>query len=204
MCHAQPVPLSPTRAGSPRPFNVEFLHPAETCFSDHNFVLSPFIFSIFRGRGYKEKSYVFVCFWSGLGDVGITALYFRRITLVGDLLFRIFWFSFGGRCLSCVQVVVQDSFDDFQPTKFLVQCKGPRTCWSGPVVWVTSTLEALRATTVILGGPGSLHIDHLPSPCPGMWPCDRETFGGTGSIWVNQSVQHLGIHIGMDACHRTF
>lgn len=83
-------PLSPTRAGSPRPFNVEFLHPAETRFCDHNFVLSPFIFSIFRGRGYKEKSYVFVCFWSGLGDVGITALYFRIITLVGDLLFRIF------------------------------------------------------------------------------------------------------------------
>lgn len=138
MCHAQPVPLSPTHAGSPRPFNVEFLHPAEACFCDHNFVLFPFIFSIFRGRGYKENYYLFVCFWSGLGGVGITALYFRRITLVGDLLFRIglpFCFSFGGRCQSCVQVVVQDSLDDFQPTRHLVQCKGPRACCSGPAVW---------------------------------------------------------------------
>lgn len=52
---------------------------------------------------------------------------------------------------------------------------------------VTSTLGASRAATAILGGPGSLHIDHLPSPCfvINLWR-------GTGSIWVSQSVQPLG------------
>lgn len=103
-------------------------------------------------------------------------------------------------------MVVQDSFDDFQPTRLLVQCKGPRTCWSGPAVWVTSTLgpqelpQSFWEDQVVC----TLNTYHLPALGCGLviekpLEGDRKYMGKPISAASGQS-----IHIGIDACHGTF